>query len=278
MITSLKTSASLAGAAALLCASSAALHASLVENYSDLPLEPPVTYWNGSDGSGSFQSGSAIYHNNYNTEYDSWIGFAYSNSVNGALSGTDAQYTAVTLGGMSTSGTTVPGGTYVVGFYGGPSVPIELTLSAGQSLGGLYLTNSLYTYKSMLEGDAFAKKFGGDDGNDKDWLLLTITGRDAAMNETGQVEVYLADYTFDDNALDYILSDWTFADLSALGIDTQFLSFEMSSSDNGVFGMKTPAYFALGGLAIVPEPMSTALALSALATVFILLRRRARHS
>lgn len=284
MIASLNASARFIGAASALCALPFALHGSLVENFSDLSLAPD-SHWNGSDGAGNFQSGSAVYYNDYDSQYGSWSGFAYSNSTNGSLQGVSAQYTAVTLGGMSVSGTTVPGDTYVVANYNSyadsaeaPSLLMQLALSAEQSLGGLYLTNSLYAYDSMMNGDDWAKKFGGLSGNDKDWFKLTITGRDQSLNATGVVEFYLADYRFEDNADNYILDDWAFVDLSSLGIDTEYLSFAMSSSDNGANGMNTPAYFVLGGLAIVPEPSVSALMLSSLALAFILLRRRARRS
>ena len=50
------------------------------------------------------------------------------------------------------------------------------------------------------------------------------------------------------------------------------IRFTMSSSDNGMFGMNTPAYFAMDNL-VVPEPSS--LTLGALAGLTLLRRRRA---
>ena len=58
------------------------------------------------------------------------------------------------------------------------------------------------------------------------------------------INVYLADYQFSDNSLDYIIKDWTWVDLTSLGASDS-LSFSLSSSDNGMFGMNTPAYFCL---------------------------------
>lgn len=264
----------------MLCALPFALNGALVENYSDLHLSPE-SYWNGSDSAGYFESGSAVYYNDYDTTYGSWSGFAYSNRTNGALSGVAAQFSSLPLGGMSADGTTAPGGTYAIGYYSEyhesmfstPSVLMELTLTPGQILDGLYVTNSLYSYTSMREGDAFAKKFGGSSGNDKDWFLLTITGHDTDMNVTGAVDVYLADYRFDDNSLNYILDDWLFVDLNSLGIDTQFLSFGMASSDVGDWGINTPTYFVLGGLNVVPEPMTTTLAMASIAACALFYHR-----
>ncbi|MCW5623505.1 MAG: DUF4465 domain-containing protein [Burkholderiales bacterium] len=107
----------------------------------------------------------------------------------------------------------------------------------------------------MLNGDFFAKAFGGASGDDPDWFALTITGHDAAGDATGTVDFHLADYRFADNSLDYVVTDWTLVDLSALGTVSS-LTFSLSSSDVGDFGMNTPAYFALDNLSVaaVPEP------------------------
>ena len=111
----------------------------------------------------------------------------------------------------------------------------------------------------MRDGDSFAKKFGGPTGNDPDYFRLTILGRDAANNSTGSVEFYLADYRFANNSLDYIVSQWTTVDLSSLGATTTSLQFALDSTDNDpVFGMNTPAYFAIDDVAftsVVPEPL-----------------------
>ena len=61
------------------------------------------------------------------------------------------------------------------------------------------------------------------------------------------MDVYLADYRFADNSLDYILDTWTFVDLKPLG-EVATLEFALSSSDTGDFGMNTPAYFCLDTL------------------------------
>ena len=116
---------------------------------------------------------------------------------------------------------------------------------------------------AVLNGDGFSKKFGGPSGNDPDFFKLTITGKDATGATTGAVDLFLADYRFSDNSLDYVLSDWTFVDLSSLGAVSS-LAFALDSSDTGQFGINTPGYFALDDLSVnaVPEP-STALMLVA---------------
>ena len=93
----------------------------------------------------------------------------------------------------------------------------RITLPGPGTVAGLYVNNTAYAALSMLEGDAFAKRFGGTDGSDPDWFLLTIDGRDAAGGPTGTVGVYLADYRDPDPARDYVLTEWTWVDLTGQG-------------------------------------------------------------
>ncbi|MBM4355857.1 MAG: DUF4465 domain-containing protein [Deltaproteobacteria bacterium] len=115
---------------------------------------------------------------------------------------------------------------------------------AGFAPAGVFVTNSTYAYLAMTAGDDYSKKFGGVDGTDPDWFLLTIAGQDGQGKETGKVEFYLADFRDDDAGKDYVIGDWTWVDLTSLGTVTE-LSFTLSSSDVGDFGMNTPAYLAL---------------------------------
>jgi len=58
------------------------------------------------------------------------------------------------------------------------------------------------------------------------------------------INVFLADYRSSDPAEDYILSNWTYVDLTRFeNVDT--LSFTMHSSDVGMFGINTPTYFCM---------------------------------
>ena len=88
----------------------------------NLAMEP---YWNGSDGSGDFQSGVATYGNNYNAQWDSWDGFACSNVVDTVTSGFESQYNSIAGGGHAKSENY---GISFVGFAGSPT----LTLTSAQ--------------------------------------------------------------------------------------------------------------------------------------------------
>ena len=219
-----------------------------IATFDDLSLGPEP-YWNGSDGSGGFVSGSATFNNNYNATYMSWDGFAYSNITDTSASGWTAQYNAITGGGEGSSAN------YGIGFDPtasgfGTELP-TMTLNTAGIIDGLYVTNNNYAYYSMLNGDAYSKNFGGDSGDDPDWFLLTITGKDASGAVVDSVGFYLADYQFADNSQDYIVNTWKYVDLTELGI-VKSLEFSLSSSDVGSYGMNTPAYFAMD--TVVPEP------------------------
>ena len=238
-----------------------------IATFDDLSLGADP-YWNGSDGSGGFSSGSAHFSNNYNATYMSWDGFAYSNISDTTSSGWSAQYNAISGGGQGGSAN------YAIGFDPlasgfGTELP-TMTLNTAGIVDGLYVTNNNYAYYSMLNGDAYAKKFGGISGDDADWFLLTITGKDASGAVVDSAGFYLADYRFADNSQDYIVSMWEYVDLTGLGT-VKSLEFSLSSSDVGSFGMNTPAYFALD--TIVPEPGTMAL----LAAGFILLTRKSSN-
>jgi hypothetical protein len=204
-----------------------------IANFENLALEAG-SYWNGSDSSGGFASGSAWFSNNYDAMYDSWDGFAYSNIKNTTAQGWTSQYNAITGGGQGGSANYAVG---FVGFYG--TLP-TMTLDEPTVVSGLYVTNNNYAYYTMLNGGMFgAKKFG-----DGDWFLLTMTGKDAAGVITGTVNFYLAEGTD-------IVNDWEYVSLASLGV-VKSVEFNLSSSDTGAYGMNTPGYFVID--TVVPEP------------------------
>ena len=210
-------------------------------------------YWNGADESGGFKSRNAHFKNAYNAAWGSWAGFAYSRVNDTNTAGYGNQY-AVWTPGTGVGG----GGNYAVvyddGVWGNSDV---ITLPAPATVHGFYVNNTTYAALSMRDGDMFAKKFGGATGDDPDWFKLTITGKNEAGATVGTVDFYLADFQFTDNAFDYLLDGWTWVDLSTLGNAVKTLEFTLSSSDNGMWGMNTPAYFALDNLLFSTRPQAT---------------------
>lgn len=240
------------------------------EEFADPPYElGPESYWNGADGSGGFTSGGAFFNNTY-TDWGgglySWAGWSVSNTTDTTTPGYGNQYSAYP--GAGAEGSVFYGVGYVDSFSG---VYPTIELPPDTTLESVQITNTTYAALSMRDGDFVAKQFGGPTGTDPDWFKLTITGLDETGSPVGQIEFYLADYRFDDDTLDYIIDEWTVVDLTSIAASRE-LTFDLSSSDVGPWGMNTPAYFALDRLAFVPEPAAIAL----LGLALLLVRRSRR--
>lgn len=191
-------------------------------------------------------------------------GWTYSNVNDTTTAGFTNQYAAFT--GTDASGS----GNYAIGY---PTAIIDLP--AGLTPASVAVTNTTYAALSMLQGDAFSKQFGGPTGNDPDFFRVTFTGFDAlggSGTTTGSTTFTLADYTFADNTLDYVVDTWTLVDLTALGA-ARSIGISFASSDVGTFGINTPVYVAIDDLTLVPEPAAAATA--ALLAAGLLRRRRA---
>lgn len=221
--------------------SSAALHAQTVSTFEALSLSKPTdtSYINfsmpGTDV--GFTDGLVYFPSVFDSSggYYFWSsGFSYSNWTDSVSSGFSNQYAAKTGAGYAASSK------YAVAY--GQKNYINLVAAAkGKSVEGFYITNSTYAYNSMRDGDAFAKKFNA---TDKDSFCIDIYGYLAGVKQPDSVRFYLADFRHTDTTKNYIVKDWQWVNLSSLGkVDS--IRFVLSSSDNGAFGMNTPAYFCM---------------------------------
>lgn len=202
-------------------------------DFSDLSLNTD-SFWSGSDNSGGFTSGNAKFKNTYAiTDYGvSWSGFAYSNKHNLTTAGTGNQYSAF----VSETASNIFALAY---FYDSANIVFTKPMTDVS----LKVTNNTYAALSMKNSDQFGKKFGGASGNDKDSLVIIITGYKAGISK-GKTQVFLADFTSSDNSKDYILDFWKKVDLSSFGA-VDIISFKLVSSDNSNGFMNTPSYFCL---------------------------------
>lgn len=215
------------------------------------------TSLNDSGEAGGFTSGNLFFPNSYNPEFDSWTDWGISAQTDTLTPGFMNDLSAIAGGGAEGTNTYAVGAAFepiimsltgssaeMMGGGTGSSAEMGGITGGSAVFGGMYVTNNTYAALSMEQGDAFAKKFGGETGDDEDFFLLTIQKFLNGVIGSEVVQFFLADYRSADNNQDYILKDWTFVDLTPLG-EADSLIFSLSSSDNGQFGMNTPAYFCI---------------------------------
>ena len=166
------------------------------------------------------------------------MGFTYTSCADDVTPGY-MNLSAVTKKGVNTNAyfTVNTGGA----MYG---LPAEITFKDGKAYKAkeVYVTNSTYAYLAIKDHD---------DGNGeyamvKEWtkndkFTLTITGYNG-REKTESVEVVLA------NGYN-IITTWQQVDLTKLGEVTK-IDFNLTSTDNGDWGMNTPAYFCLDQLTV----------------------------
>ncbi len=197
--------------------------------FEDFALGSEGRYF-GEDLAESYTLGNAVFPINYDPVWGSWSGFAVSNQTDTQTPGPESIFSCIAGSGAA----------------GSDQFAVLWTFSADtiefltpQKVTNISVCNTTYSYYSMLNGDAFGKKFGGPEGDDPDYFNLLIKTYDENEKYSGLVTINLADYRFTNNAQDYIANTWLDLDLSDLGF-VKFLVFRFESSDNGPFGINTP--------------------------------------
>ena len=117
-----------------------------------------------------------------------------------------------------------------------------LTFADGveRTIDHMYVTNTAYTYSTLLNGNAYCAAAGADT-----WFKIIAIGYDKTGAETGTCEFLLCD------GKDKIVNTWTKWDLSSLG-DVAKIEFNMDGSADlrGEYGLNEPAYFAFDDVAV----------------------------
>lgn len=224
-------------------------------------LSPPNTFYRGDFNQRGWTVGDLTFDNvltDFGGGFIGWEGWSYSNVVDTVTPGFENQFASAPGGGSDGMGGIHVGGTYAVAFGSGAFIDFAkptIVQSAD-------VTNTTYSRRTMEIGNFAAKPFGGTSGDDPDFFRVTLAGYTdvgLAGTETGSVTIDLADYTFSDNSLDFILADWMNVDLSSLGV-VRSIGVSFASSDTGEFGINNPTYLALDNLQVtaIPEPSSLA--------------------
>ncbi len=212
-----------------------------VESFESFNLEEG-TFLNNAGAIEEFSTDLVRLPNFYNSDWDSWSGWAISATRDTTTAGFMNQFS--TIAGRGAEGTS----TYAVSFVTGDGSVLKFA-NDDERPTQISIANSTYAYLSMVEGDAFAKRFGGEDGTDPDFFTLVIRGVQDGENTPDSVVVALADFTSDNSDEDFILDDWISVDLTILGA-CDYLLFSLKSSDVGAFGINTPLYFCADNLII----------------------------
>ncbi len=202
----------------------------------DLPAESP---W--------FNSKGILFPVNAESELQ-WTGFAISNRTSQATNATDI-FSAY----LPADSKTKTKNNFFI-YQQSPSSYLDaIRFEDGKNhlVGSASVCNSTITYLVIKYGTEDIKRFGGESNNDPDWFLLTFEGYDNAGNYTGKVDFYLADYRFDNNRRNYIISNWTTVDLTPLG-EVNRIALNLTSSVRSSGGaMLTPPFVCIDNIKVL---------------------------
>lgn len=112
---------------------------------------------------------------------------------------------------------------------------------------GVWVTNTTYAYLAIKDGNDGIGSVKGPFTNN-DWFKLTATGYKADKSKIGSIDFYLADFR---DGKQEIVNTWKWFDWSSIK-DADYITFEMSSTDNGEW-MNTPSYFCLDGITLIEK-------------------------
>jgi hypothetical protein len=195
-----------------------------------------------------FSSGGVTFRYDYSFGY--WSGgTAYTNKKDTVFT---AQTTPPYYANLYSciTGTALSGSNYAT-MQSGAVVTFS---NANTGLAGFYINNTTFAWKAIKSGNMFSRKFGDTTGTGSgtsipqgeypDWFKVIVRGYRSGAMITDSVEYYLADYRPAGTSNDYVIKNWQFVNCSSLR-QVDSVMFELKSSDTGMFGMNTPAYFSI---------------------------------
>lgn len=220
-----------------------------VVTFEELNLSPN-SYWNGSDNSGNFISKYLKFYNNYNDSYQSWMGWAYSNTTDTITNAYSNMYSAAGFKGNGESEN------YAIAYMGFdwaanydpiPSVIKIDKQQAPTTIHGAFLCLSTWQSKYIDDNNLFE--------NNNYWAKIEITAIETNNNQSQTKEFIIADYRFT-NESNYKMNTWTYIDLSWIGA-ADSLNFILKTNDSGDYGPNFPSYICIDDIgASVPNTIS----------------------
>lgn len=109
----------------------------------------------------------------------------------------------------------------------------------GTAITGCYINNSSYVVSAAKGENSFEGKFVTGD-----WLLLTATATKADGTSIKD-SLYLIDFRSSIESEHTYITSWTWFDFSNMGNDVKHITFTMTGSHTGAYGLNTPTYFCL---------------------------------
>lgn len=210
-----------------------------VATFDDLWLNPE-SHWTGSLSNRPFFSGSYAFdnYNGTNSGYSYWGNFTYANYTSTAYGALADQYNNAV--GTGLDGSANYGVAYLNSYTGATYLSVVNT-AGGDSIPGMWVTNSAWVLDAVRNGDGLSDVEGGFDRGD--FFKLSVTGLLNSQN-VGTVDFYLADFRPERPDDRYALDTWQWLDLSTLGrVDK--LWFRLESTKRNAYGITTPTYFCL---------------------------------
>ena len=175
----------------------------------------------------SVSVGPATFLNTYNSDWDSWAGFAFStvsNTVDGSW-------------GNQSAAAQAHSNAYAVGYDGGFDPPPEITFDLPTAPRSVRINNTTYAAASIRDGGYPARAFTSNDT-----FVLTLTAFDLDGMEIATTNCFLADFR---DGMSFIQTNWSTLDLSWMPPTVASLVGTLETTDIGDWGANTPTYFAL---------------------------------
>ena len=225
----------------------------VVIDFQNLPV-PPSGAFNGDPGTlvpgqsvtAPWTSGGVAFSNTFGIDsyggfdYEYWSGFAYSDVVDTTDAAFTNEYASYPGGGFGSS-------TYAVAYFRDVVNSPVVTLPVATTVAGFRIANTTYAALTMKNGDLYGFSAPLPTGG---WFATTATGR-LGGTTTGAATFYLADLR--GATPPGVLSSWSWFDLTSLGTVDR-IEFSFDGSDKGLFGLNTPAYFAMDDLTVNAAP------------------------
>ncbi len=173
-------------------------------------------------------------------EFSSFANSAWGTTSNFAVSNeTSTEYTSLTdqfrnVVGSGANSSTNYSIVYIDAYA---PAPTAIKQQSPAVIPGMYITNSAFTASVITNGD----NFGSTPFAQGDSLILTVYAYTNGV-KSDSIALPLADYRTPNEH--YSINSWQWIDLSPLGA-TDEVRFVITGSQNGVYGLNTPTYFAL---------------------------------